>query len=85
VGGLSSSAYVGDKSESSEMKRGCNIAIGNSCNLALAVDNLAREYMHALIGTPRCCHFGVEVENFTYVACNLAVELNNLAKMRYAT
>jgi hypothetical protein len=39
VGGLSSSTYVGNKSESSEMKRVCDIAIGNSCNLALVVDN----------------------------------------------
>jgi hypothetical protein len=76
VGGLSSSEYVGDKSESSEIKRGCDIAIGNSCNLALAVE-LSRR-MHVLIGATNCCHSRVEVDNFT-------CRVGNLASMVYIT
>jgi hypothetical protein len=44
----SSLAYVGDIHESSEMRRGCDIAIGNSSNLALAVDNILKK-IHVLI------------------------------------
>lgn len=87
MGGLSSSAYTGDKSESSEMKRCCDIAIGNSYDLALAVNNLEvklstsskqlRSEIHVLIGTTTscvlsCCHSHVEVDNFIYVVRNLA-------------
>jgi hypothetical protein len=43
-GGLVSSTYVSDKSEPSEMKGGCDIATGNSYNLA--IDNLEGEYMY---------------------------------------
>jgi hypothetical protein len=46
VGVLSRSAYVSDKSELSEVKRVCDIAIGNSCNLALVVDNLDGDYWY---------------------------------------
>jgi hypothetical protein len=45
-GGLVSSTYVNDKSEPSEMKGDCGIATGNSCNLAVTVDNLEGEYMY---------------------------------------
>jgi hypothetical protein len=32
--------------KSSDMKSGCDIAIVNSCNLALAVDNLGGKYIY---------------------------------------
>jgi hypothetical protein len=32
--------------KSSDMKRGCDVAVVNSCNLAITVDNLGGEYMY---------------------------------------